>query len=493
MYLLKNALISISRNRGRNILIGIIILVIASSCAITLSIHEAASKLVTSYIDKYNIEATISMNRQNLMGNFEPGSDNFENNIQKFNEIGSISEEQIISYGTSSYVKDYYYTYNLSMNSSTLEKATEEIEANNEFLFGRGDHFEGVKNERMGQGDFIVLGYSSYQSMSDFISGKYTIVDGEVSENFTSNSCIINEELATLNDISVGDEITLVDPNNEDDTYTVTVTGIFSEKDSSNNEPMSMFSNSVNTIITNTHVISSIISNSEEIKTNLNPTFILTSRDVIDSFTEEVKEKGLSDFYQITTNLETIELGTTSIQNVSSFATTFLVLTLIIGGVVLFVLNLINIRERKYEIGVLRTIGMKKQYVIIQFVSELFIVSLVALLLGAGIGSISSLPVSNQLLKSEIDSSHLEQENIEQNFRGDKFSMDNKPGKGENPFSNMNGVMKLEEITSINAIVDFEVLIKLLGIGILLTLISSISATVAISRFSPITILKERS
>lgn len=493
MYLLKNALISISRNRGRNILIGIIILVIASSCAITLSIREAASKLVVSYIDKYNIEATISINRQNLMGSFEPGSNHFENNIQKFNEIESITEEQIISYGTSDYVKDYYYTYNLSMNSSTLEKATEEIEANNESLFGRGDHFEGVKNERMGQGDFTILGYSSYQSMSDFISGKYTIVDGEVSEDFTSNSCILNEELATLNDISVGDQITLVDPNNEDDTYTVIVAGIFSEKDSSDNEPMSMFSNSVNTIITNTHVISNIISNSEKIKTNLNPTFILTGRDVIDSFTEEVKEKGLSDFYQITTNLETIELGTKSIQNISSFAMTFLILTLIIGGVVLFVLNLINVRERKYEIGVLRTIGMKKQYVIIQFVAELFIVSFIFLLIGASVGSISSVPVSNYLLKNEITSSKVEQENIEQNFRGDNFIKNDKPGKEANPFSNMNGVMQLEEITSINAIVDFEVLIKLLGIGILLTLISSISATVAISRFSPITILKERS
>lgn len=493
MYLLKNALVSISRNRGRNILIGIIILVIASSSSISLSIRESASKLVTSYIDKYNIEATISMNRQNLMGSFEPGNNNFENNIQKFNEIESITEEQIIDYGTSDYVKDYYYTYNLSMNSSTLEKATEEIESNSDFSFDKGGRFGGIKNERMGQGDFTILGYSSYQSMSDFISGKYTITQGEVSDDFTSDSCILNEELATLNNISVGDEVTLVDPNHEESTYTVTVTGIFSEKDSSDNEPMSMFSNSVNTIITNTYVISEIILESEDIRTNLNPTFILTGQDVIDSFTEEVKEKGLDDFYQITTNLETIELGTKSIQNVSSFATTFLILTLIIGGIVLFILNLINVRERKYEIGVLRTIGMKKQYVMIQFVFELFIVSFVALLLGAGIGSVSSLPVSNQLLKSEINSSHLEQENIEQNFKGDNFSKNDGPGRRENPFSNMNGVMKLEEITSINAIVDFEILMKLLGIGILLTLVSSISATIAISRFSPITILKERS
>ena len=44
-----------------------------------------------------------------------------------------------------------------------------------------------------------------------------------------------------------------------------------------------------------------------------------------------------------------------------------------------------------------------------------------------------------------------------------------------------------------NAVVDFKVILQLLGIGLLLTLISSASAMISISRFSPLTILKERS
>ena len=38
MYVLKNAFVSISRNKGRNILIGIIILVISATTAVTLAI-----------------------------------------------------------------------------------------------------------------------------------------------------------------------------------------------------------------------------------------------------------------------------------------------------------------------------------------------------------------------------------------------------------------------------------------------------------------------
>lgn len=58
---------------------------------------------------------------------------------------------------------------------------------------------------------------------------------------------------------------------------------------------------------------------------------------------------------------------------------------------------------------------------------------------------------------------------------------------------NMNGVVKIEQVSSIHVAVDITVLLQMLGIGIILTLVSSLSAMISIARFSPITILKERS
>ena len=49
MYILKNAITSITRSKGRNILIAIIIIVISAACAITLSIRNSADKIVKSY------------------------------------------------------------------------------------------------------------------------------------------------------------------------------------------------------------------------------------------------------------------------------------------------------------------------------------------------------------------------------------------------------------------------------------------------------------
>ena len=49
MYILKNALTSITRSKGRNVLIGIIIIVISAACAVTLSIRNSANKIVKSF------------------------------------------------------------------------------------------------------------------------------------------------------------------------------------------------------------------------------------------------------------------------------------------------------------------------------------------------------------------------------------------------------------------------------------------------------------
>ena len=221
----------------------------------------------------------------------------------------------------------------------------------------------------------------------------------------------------------------------------------------------------------------------------MNPTFILKDKNVIDAFSEELYSLGLSEYLTVSTNLETIENSTSTISNVASFAKTFLIIILLIGGIVLFVINMINIRERKYEIGVLRTIGMKKSLLTIQFILELFIVAFISLLIGTGIGSVLSVPVSNSLLESEIESSQNEQENIMNNFggNGDKF---NNIGRPDNKF---NGVHVVQAFDSIDAVVDIKVLFELLGIGVLLNLVSGIASMISIQKFSPLTILKERS
>lgn len=65
------------------------------------------------------------------------------------------------------------------------------------------------------------------------------------------------------------------------------------------------------------------------------------------------------------------------------------------------VLNIYHIRERKYEIGVLAAIGMNKRRIALQFICEILIVTLMAIMLGCGIGAAASVPLTNTLLQTQ--------------------------------------------------------------------------------------------
>lgn len=556
MYIIKNALVNIKRNKGRNILIALIIMVISAACAVTLAIRESAEKIITSYEEQNKIEATISLNRESIMKEFRDSNKSQEEMINAFNNIESVTEEDIIKYGDSDYLESFYYTYDLSVNAKALKEATDslvkETTTTKTETTTRTEKFEGTSggnrpgmppsgggsrtttskkitttqiekifNEKASAGAFNLLGYNSYDDMKDFINGNYVVTSGEVSSDFESDTCVISEELATLNNLAVGSKITIVDPKDSTKTYELEVTGIYKENTESSSNMKNMFTSSANKIITNINFVKKVLAGNSELEATITPTFIVKDADSVEKFTSEITEKGLSTYYQVTSNLETIEGATESVKNVRIFATTFLLITLIIGGVVLIVINMINIRERKYEIGVLRTIGMKKSKVSLQFMFELLVVCLIALLMGAGIGSFTSVPVANSLLANEISNANSKYENINSNFghRGSSSSTQKEENAETTDESSKNeesntesttsdkteissskerkqpsfGIAMVEQVDDINAVVNLKVLAELLGIGLLLTLIGSLASMIAISRFSPLTILKERS
>lgn len=559
MYILKNALISISRSKARNILICIIVIVIAAACAISLSIMNSANNIISAYEDKYQVKATIGMDRQHLMEQFRTNNRSQEEKINDFNNIASLTEEEINKYGDSEFVKSYYYTYSVGMNANGITEATDSLRkettetttehksttstpnssssgsesgsssktpggsmsggqskggsssggsgsggtTTTESTTRETKRSETIKNLKAESGTYELVGYDSYTSMNDFVTGTYTITDGQVSSDFSADNCVISKELADLNGLTVGSVITFVDPKDTNHTYPLTVTGIYTENSEDSSNTKKMYSSSANTIITNTTVVNKIIAGNTNLTGTYSPTYILKSSDVADKFADEVREKGLSSYYQVENNLSEVQSATKGISNIGTFALTFLFITLIIGGVVLFVINMINIRERKYEIGVLRTIGMSKLRVIWQFVIELLIVALVGLVIGAAVGSLSSVNIANSLLENEIENTQSQVESISNNFGASMSDMPGGgqgggpggPGGSEGPggHDKFSGVTSVSKVDSINAVVDFTVLAQLLGIGVLLTLISSLAACIAIARFSPLEILRERS
>ena len=154
---------------------------------------------------------------------------------------------------------------------------------------------------------------------------------------------VISESLAEDNDLEVGDEVSFYLPEDEDATYTFIIVGIFeAEDDDTSSSFMNMnVLNSSNQMYANVHSVEDILEDMEDddsklVQNNgLSASFCLTDNDLVDEFEEEVRSKGLSDYYTVSTNEEEILAALEPVQNIVSFSVQFLVVILIIGIVVL--------------------------------------------------------------------------------------------------------------------------------------------------------------
>ncbi len=552
MYIIKNALKCISRSKARNVLIAIIVLVIAISACLGLSIKQAAITAREDALETLSITATISFDRQKTMSNFSPpsgqqgsggGRPSFDQNefAEMMGSSSALTLDEYKKYAEASSVKDFYYESSININGSEnlipiSNETTDSEETENEGSFGGGkdfpNNFMPNFSQIMGaQSDFTVIGYSSESAMTSFINGTATISDGEIFAEGTSDyNCIISKELATYNSLAVGDEIVLTNPNNEEETYTLNVVGIYTDSSANENSfSMSgMTSNDpANRIYMSYTALSRIVSASAEasetvtdettgrefetaMSESVSATYVFSNVENYELFCEQVKDMGLSDSYTVSSSdVKAFENSLAPLDTLSNTAGKFLTVILIIGAIVLVVLNIFSVRERKYEIGVLTAMGMKKHKVALQFVTEIFIVTMVAVIIGAGIGAVTAVPVTNSMLENQALTQQDQEETREQNFgrnpmQGGGPDMGNLPDMGNPPdmggfggkfnegFEEMFGAAPSEAITEITSATNFTVVLQMLGIAVLLTIVAGAASMLFIMRYEPLRILSNR-
>lgn len=142
--------------------------------------------------------------------------------------------------------------------------------------------------------------------------GTYSVTDGTMFDETSDNAeCIISDELAMYNNISVGDVITLANPDCAEETYNVTVSGIYTNSASDTGNSRFAFSDPANNIYMNTAALQSILNNSAEadnvsdddntasavLTAETSFTYVLSSADRYYAFEESAKEKGLPENY----------------------------------------------------------------------------------------------------------------------------------------------------------------------------------------------------
>lgn len=542
MYIFKNAFRCISRAKGRNFLIGLIVLLLSVSSCIGLSIKQANATLKKQYADDMEITATI--NSKNRMG----GS--------------GISIEALTELSQNSLVKNFYYTMSMYFaagdNIEPLD-VSGSFKKNKDFRSEYGDIKNGEQitrtetysqNENAEQGgnsggfgempempgggdfgggtsfitnnfffnmasmnDFTVTGCNDLSALPEYVASLDVL-----SNDSEELDCVISKTVAEESELSVGDTFTLKNPNNEDEIYTFTIKGLADTSLSSDSQDTSsnasftdnyiyISGSAFNKILSDSATVNAENETQEtedgaETKSNAlsatySGTFVFANLDSYNNFNDTVSE----NYSLVSNDVSNYEQSISQLETLGKYATYFLIVIFIIGAFVLIIINLFSIRNRKYEIGVLTAIGMKKYKVAAQFVVELFVVTFIALIIGSSIGSAVSVPVTNSLLIT-INTQESSDDNMPQ-------MPDNMPDKGDfNPpsekgdftdfggdmkqkFENFGGDMK-QYVAQITTATDLTVILEMIIVGMGLTLISSIAAVTVVMRYEPLKILNNR-
>lgn len=514
MIIVKNAFRNMIRNKGRNILISTIITIITFCTCIALAIHQAGVNLAQAYKKTNPLAISFSLNMNELRNADDEEKDDFQ----------SLTVTDVNTYGDSKLVKDYYYTLEASLSSDEIEAVNDNVRPGRESsnVDEESSEVDASHGKNVGSiGNFRITAYSDFSYLTDFVEGSKQIVDGVmVTGDSEDSEIVISQNLAEDNGLEVGDDIAFYLPNNEDMTYTFTIVGIFeTEDDSTSSNFMNMnVLNSSNQMYVNLHSVEEILDDnnnnddSQLVATNgLTAIFYLYDNDDLEQFEAEVKDKGLSDYYSVSTNEDEVNQQLQPIQNIVNFSVRFLVVVLVIGVFVLTIINVLNIRDRKYEIGVLRAIGMSKFKVTSLFILETLFITLVSFVLGATSGTLLAQPVTNTVLENEISSYTESIINTQNNFGGDKFNRPSQDIGEQYPDDDASNIeegkssvlgREKEKISSIQSVTNYVdsltvhinaiTIIELFGISLLLMVGSCIGSCLYVNKYNPNTILRNR-
>src|SRR5574344_3118823 len=111
MYILKNAWLNIIRSKGRNILIGIIIMIVTIGSCIAITINKSGNALVNTYKSNNPLEVSFNLDTMNFRGATDEVKESFELiDVDFINKVGELD-----------IVNGYYYTLQSSLNSDSIE------------------------------------------------------------------------------------------------------------------------------------------------------------------------------------------------------------------------------------------------------------------------------------------------------------------------------------------------------------------------------------
>lgn len=345
---------------------------------------------------------------------------------------------------------------------------------NFEFSFDMKDIMSDYKS-----GDITIEAINNFELLDEYQDKTLTLTSGAVFTSDDENATIISYELAELNDLKVGDTITLQNTDT-DKNITLNIVGIYdTSSDENQSQENNFMMNNSNKLYTNFSTAEKFLSEDDYNDGNYTISscvYYLKDPNSYDAFIKEANTlvTDLTDKnLKLSIDQTTYDQMVGAISGVGSFSN--VVFWVVVGASVLIITLVINIqvRERNYEIGVLLSLGEKKKKITMQILTELVITITVVMIIAVFVGTAISGVIGDKLLANQIE---ISQEQT-----------------GVNGARNMrNQTTSASTIDELDVSVGITEIGMLVGIGYLLVIISMVIPMMQIIKYDPKTILTRR-
>jgi len=419
----KRSWLSITRKLSKTVILAIVMFVMANLVLASIAIKNAvgestkfakeslgSSVYLMPDMDKIREEA-----HQNAMNNNGGGP------IRMAIQRPSIYLNMVETIAESNYLKDYTYGITETARETNFEAIDNGMSGG-----GGGGMMASIF------GNISIVGINSYAFIDEVQNKKMELINGTYFDEKTNDKVIISNELAELNNLKVGDKIKLTheerdmenfSPRNGEEpklisseTYELVIIGIYDVNTNKFNG---------NTIYMNVLTAAKFLREDQYADGNFgvdNIVFFLNNPEDADKFIEEANNKfpDMADNnLKLDINRADYEQMAGPIEQVGSFADTVLWIVIIASVLIITLIINNNIKDRKYEIGVLMSLGGTKKNIIGSILLELVIIGTVGFILSIG----TSCFLANSMGKSMLEKQLLLAEEQTQNNYG-------RPGPG---------------------------------------------------------------
>jgi putative ABC transport system permease protein len=317
-----------------------------------------------------------------------------------------------------------------------------------------------------------VNGTTAPTDLSNSGGGTFKLTSGKLfSDTSSANVALVGSTLATKNNLKVGSTFTAY-------STTITVSGIFDAGNTFSNNQIIMPLTTVQTL-------------SSQVGDVTSATVTVDTLQNVASTTSAIS-KQLGSAADVTNQIQDAQSTITPLKNIQSITLYSLIGAIIAGAVIIFLIMIMIVRERRREIGVLKAIGASNMKVMWQFMSEALTLTLLGAIVGIVIGVAAASPITKLLVNTTTV------QTVGQPGQGGTagggFSRFGNGGTGAVTFKRQStkGAFRgvSNSLGNIQAEVGWSIILYGIGAAIIIAIIGSAAASLLISKVRPSEVMR---